>query len=57
MRMIENGMLDYTEKTYRQPVCPICGETCETLYKDRNGDVFACDECVETVPAWEEDYE
>lgn len=26
--------------------CPVCGEICDTIYMDRNGNVFACDKCV-----------
>jgi hypothetical protein len=37
----------------RWPRCPVCGDTCETLYKDQYGEVFGCDQCVETVDAWE----
>ena len=37
----------------RWPRCPVCGEECETLYKDQYGEVFGCDQCVETVNAWE----
>ncbi len=35
------------------PVCPICGKECETIYKDKDGDVFGCDQCVRTQDAWE----
>lgn len=28
------------------PTCPVCGMECETIYRDENGDIFACDECV-----------
>ena len=41
----------------RFPRCPVCGEECEKLYKDKWGEVFACDQCVEEVDAWEEDGE
>lgn len=37
----------------KYPICPICGAECETLYMDRDGEVFACDECVDTQDAWE----
>ena len=36
-----------------QPVCPICGEECETVYADMNGDVFACNCCLMEQDAWE----
>ena len=45
------GYPDGKEPTY--PRCPICGEECETLYKDRSGEVFACDNCVSTQNAWD----
>ena len=35
------------------PHCPVCGEECDTLYIDRYGEVFGCEECVETRDAWE----
>jgi len=28
-------------------LCPLCVCECEILYKDRYGEVFACDVCVE----------
>ena len=38
----------------RFPRCPVCGDECETLYKDQYGEVFGCNNCVETVDAWED---
>ena len=35
------------------PRCPYCGEECETLYRDRFGVVFGCENCVETLDAYE----
>ena len=30
-----------------EPVyCPVCGKDCETIYMDRDGDIFACDRCI-----------
>lgn len=26
--------------------CPVCNEICDTIYMDKNGKVFACDNCV-----------
>ena len=37
----------------KYPHCPICGAECETLFRDKSGVVFACDECVEKQDAWE----
>ena len=36
------------------PRCPICGAETDTFYKDKNGDIVGCDECVSTCDAWEE---
>ncbi|MCM1439196.1 MAG: hypothetical protein NC131_08340 [Roseburia sp.] len=35
------------------PICPICGAECDTIYKDRDGTIFGCDECVSSVDAWD----
>lgn len=37
--------------------CPICGEECDTIYFDRNGEIFGCEECIKTRDAydWAED--
>jgi len=40
-------------KEPRCPRCPICGEECETIYKDRYGAYVGCDVCMETKDAWE----
>ena len=29
------------------------GEECDTLYVDKDGDIFGCEECVNTKDAWE----
>ena len=39
----------------KYPRCPVCGEECDTVYKDIYGDVFGCDECVKTKSAWDEE--
>lgn len=38
-----------------QPVCPVCGAECETMYQDRydKGEYIGCDVCVEAEDAWE----
>lgn len=53
-RMIENGMVLYTEAKKKAPVCPVCGEECESIYKDRWGNICGCENCVEKMDAWEE---
>ena len=27
-------------------MCPVCNKICDTIYMDKNGKVFACDNCV-----------
>ena len=35
------------------PVCPVCGEPCETVYTDVNSEVCGCDNCVLSYDAGE----
>lgn len=35
------------------PCCPCCGEECETLYRDRAWRIVGCENCMETLDAWE----
>lgn len=53
--VIENcertGWPDGKEPTY--PLCPVCGEECETIYRNRAGEIFGCDGCISTADAWE----
>ena len=52
IRMMERT--GYPSERYQdEPRCPVCGELCETLYKDRYGDIVGCDECITTLNAWE----
>ena len=37
----------------RTPICPVCGEECETIYQDANGEILGCDQCIHEVDAWE----
>ena len=36
-----------------EPRCPCCGEICETIYRDINGDIVGCSECLESEKATE----
>lgn len=36
-----------------QPCCPWCSEECEHLYRDRTGEIVGCENCVDTLDAWE----
>lgn len=33
------------------PICPVCGEQCETIYKDTWGDIVGCDQCITAFDA------
>ncbi len=35
--------------------CPICGKVCETIYRDKHGDIFGCDECIRIADAYDVD--
>lgn len=37
------------------PRCPICGDECQTVYKDKCGDIVGCDECLTACDAYEEE--
>ena len=49
--MESTGTPDGKDPVY--PCCPVCGEECETMYRDRYGAYIGCDVCVETKDAWE----
>lgn len=38
---------------YKQPVCPVCKEECDTLIRNIYGDVVCCDVCEDRIDAWE----
>lgn len=38
---------------YEVPHCPVCGQECEVIYKNRYGEIIGCDDCIDAVDAWE----
>ena len=47
------GVRDYpSPPDYNVPVCPICGNECEIIYKYGNT-VEGCDQCIDAVDAWD----
>lgn len=36
-----------------EPFCPMCGDRCDTIYKNRYGEIIGCDECIKAIDAWE----
>ena len=45
------GMPPYDDDP--EPTCPICGKECETIYTDKDGEAFGCNECVTLWEAYE----
>lgn len=41
-------------KDYDMPECPVCGEETDTYYKNKDGEIVGCDNCITAVDAWEE---
>lgn len=34
------------------PHCPVCGDECEKVYRNREGDIVGCDCCLDDSDAW-----
>ena len=49
--MERTGYPDGREPEY--PICPICGEECEIIYRDKYLDAVGCDGCILAVDAWD----
>lgn len=54
--MIQNmertGYPDDKEPEY--PICPVCGEETDTVYRNQTGEIVGCSECLRSRDAWEE---
>lgn len=48
------GVHDYPGPSEEEPLpaCPICGEECETIYKNPDGEAVGCENCIETESSW-----
>lgn len=51
---IENPIIRNCERTGypdgkspKYPICPICGDECDTVYKNQLNDIVGCDNCIE----------
>jgi len=42
-------------KEPKTPICPVCGEECETIYRAYVGLILGCDNCINPVNAYELD--
>lgn len=51
--MERTGYPDGKEPQYS--ICPICGEECDTLYRNKYLDIVGCEECVTTIAACDYD--
>lgn len=48
------GVHDYPEPPEQtMPICPECGEECECLYRDRTGQIVGCENCIDTLDAYD----
>lgn len=36
-----------------EPICPICGAACASVYRDMYYEIVGCDECITAHDAWE----
>lgn len=43
---------DGKEPTF--PICPVCGEECEEIFRDKDLNIVGCDICIKQSDAWEE---
>lgn len=43
----------YPDVNIRWPRCPVCGQECETIYQNDDGEAVGCDECLTALDAWE----
>ena len=48
------GVYGYEPDDPVELVCPVCGADCRQYYRNLNGEILGCEECVEEVGA--EDY-
>ena len=52
MKNLRDYMLDPPVQR-ENPVCPVCGEECETIYTDINSEVCGCENCLNEYDAWD----
>ena len=50
--MERTGYPDGKEPTF--PICPVCGEECEEIFRDKDLNIVGCDICFNQSDAWEE---
>ena len=45
--------LDAQEAEEFIPRCPVCSRECDTLYLDKDNEVFGCEQCITLCDAYE----
>lgn len=35
------------------PVCPLCHQRCDTIYRTDDGTIVGCDRCLEAAQGWD----
>lgn len=35
------------------PICPVCEEDCNYIFKDFHGEIVGCENCIDQIPASE----
>lgn len=40
-------------KAVAEPRCPVCGDACAYVYRDKAGEIVGCDECLTHIDAWD----
>lgn len=48
---LEQYGLPPIQRDMREPICPVCGSECSTIYKDACNEIVGCDECISTHDA------
>lgn len=54
-RILRTMATGYPDGEPEYPHCPLCGEECGSIYKDGNGDILGCEQCVSVKNAWDVD--
>lgn len=37
----------------REPRCPVCGEPADLVYRNKDGEIVGCGECLRRIDAWD----
>lgn len=45
--------MEYEPPKVQYPICPVCGQECSTIIRDKFRDIVGCENCTEEQDAWE----